>query len=80
MKFHFINPSEFIAGGPKNAKKPPLWQYLSSAVVEGPYREVCSPLWISLQKSASFSGFLQNHELRGEKTRFFRFFFNYFGV
>ena len=57
MKFHFINPSEFIAGGSKKAKKPPLPQYLFSAVVEGPYREVCSPLWISLQKSASFSGF-----------------------
>ena len=34
---YFINPSEFIEGGPKKGPKMALIRQFSSAVVEGPY-------------------------------------------
>ena len=43
----FINPSEFIGGGPKTGKKTPIFRRKIKAAVARPYPEVCAPLWIS---------------------------------
>ena len=71
MKFHFINPSEFIEGGGQKPQKRGVFPDQTSAVVEGPYREVCFPLRNSLCFSASFCTFCKKCRIGPVQGLFF---------
>ena len=75
---HFINPSEFIGRTPKKAPKTPLFQYITSAVVEGPYPGGMLTVSGFLSKKRHIFGFFpKNAPFSLLKGVFFGFFFNF---
>ncbi len=75
---HFINPSEFIGRTPKKALKRPLFQYITSAVVEGPYPGGMLAVSGFLSKKRHIFGFFpKNAPFSLLKGVFCLFFFNY---